>query len=51
MTDAAHMFSDLCGFGISISSLFISKKTADRKISFGYHRAEVIGATLSVLLI
>lgn len=51
MTDAAHMFSDLCGFGISMASVFITKKEATRSMSFGYHRAEVIGASLSVLLI
>jgi solute carrier family 30 (zinc transporter), member 2 len=51
MTDAAHMFSDLCGFGISMASLFITKRQATRKMSYGYHRAEVLGASLSVLLI
>ena len=51
MTDAAHMFSDLCGFAISMGSLFISKRVATRHMSYGYHRSEVIGAALSVLLI
>lgn len=51
MTDAAHMFSDLCGFGISMGSVFITRKKATRDMSYGYHRAEVVGAALSVLLI
>ena len=51
MTDAAHMFSDLCGFFISMASVFITKRVATRQMSYGYHRAEVVGAGLSVLLI
>ena len=51
LTDAAHMFSDLSGFMISIFSLWIALKPATNKMSYGYHRAEVIGAMCSVLLI
>ena len=51
MTDAAHMFSDLCGFAISMASVFLTKRAATRNMSYGYHRAEVVGAGLSVLLI
>lgn len=51
MTDAAHLFSDLSGFFISVFSLFLSRKAASHELSFGYHRAEVIGALASVILI
>jgi zinc transporter 2 len=51
LSDAAHMFSDISGFFISIVSLWLSQKKATSKMSFGYHRAEVIGALGSILLI
>jgi len=38
------MFSDLTGFFISIFSVWIARKPASENLSFGYHRAEVIGA-------
>ena len=51
MTDAAHLFSDVSGFFISIFSIYISKIPATNSLSYGYHRAEVIGALASVVLI
>jgi zinc transporter 2 len=51
MTDAAHMFSDLSGFMISIISIWIAKKPSSHKMSYGYHRAEIIGALGNVILI
>lgn len=51
MTDAAHLFSDLIGFLVSILSIWIGKKPATRMMTFGYHRAEVLGAFLSVLAV
>ena len=51
MTDAAHLLSDLAGFLISMFSLFIAMKPANSSLTFGYHRAEVIGALSSILII
>jgi zinc transporter 2 len=51
MSDAAHLLSDLLGFLISIVSIYISRRKATDKMSFGYHRAEVIGALVSVNII
>ncbi|CAG9320224.1 SLC30A2 [Blepharisma stoltei] len=51
LTDAAHMLSDLLGFGISVFSLLLAARPASRTMSFGYHRAEVIGALMSIILI
>ena len=51
LSDAAHMFSDLAGFFISILAVYITKKKASDQFSYGYHRAEVIGALASILLI
>lgn len=51
LSDAAHMFSDLSGFFISIFSVWIGTRPASKKLSYGYHRAEVIGALASIVLI
>ncbi|KAJ8924462.1 hypothetical protein NQ315_007259 [Exocentrus adspersus] len=51
MTDAAHLFSDFIGFLISLLALWIGRKPPTRHMTFGYHRAEVLGALLSVITI
>ena len=51
MSDAAHLLSDLLGFLISIVSIYISRKVAKNNMSYGYHRAEIIGALVSIILI
>ena len=51
MTDAAHMCSDVLGFAVSICSVFISMRKPNPSHSYGYHRAEVLGAMCSVVII
>ena len=51
ITDAAHLLTDFASFMISLFSLFVAGRPASRKMSFGWHRAEVLGAFISVLLI
>jgi zinc transporter 2 len=51
MSDAAHLLSDLLGFFISIVSIYISRRKANNHMSFGYHRAGVIGALVSINII
>lgn len=51
MTDAAHLLSDLLGFIISICALLIGQYAPTSHLSYGYHRAEIIGALTSVILI
>ena len=51
MTDAAHLLSDLAGFLISMFSLFIASRPANKSLTYGYHRSEVIGALSSILII
>ena len=51
ITDAAHLFSDLSGFLISIFAIMIGQKPANKIFTFGYHRAEVLGALTSVITI
>ncbi|KAG7385198.1 hypothetical protein PHYPSEUDO_001740 [Phytophthora pseudosyringae] len=51
MADAAHLLSDVAGFCISLFAIWMSTRPATRRLSFGFHRAEVIGAVTSVLVI
>jgi len=51
MSDATHLLSDLAGFLISLFSLIVAMKPADRDFTFGYHRFEVLGALASILII
>ena len=51
MTDAAHMLSDVAGFLISYFAIYMGNRPASFHMSFGYHRAEVLGALASILLI
>lgn len=50
-TDAAHLLTDLASFLISLFSLWLSSRPASKKYNFGWHRAEVVGALTSVLMI
>lgn len=51
MTDAAHLLSDLVSFMISLMSLQMATKSPNSSMTFGYHRAEILGALISVFLI
>lgn len=51
MSDAAHMLSDFLGFGISMISIIISRRAPTSSLSYGYHRAEIVGALVSVVYI
>jgi len=51
MTDAAHMLSDFTSFLVSIFALWVSSRPPSKNMSFGYYRAEILGAVLSVLII
>ncbi|XP_008420963.1 zinc transporter 2 [Poecilia reticulata] len=51
MTDAAHLLTDLASFVISLFSLWLSSKPATQRLNYGWHRAEILGALLSVFTI
>ncbi|XP_064540864.1 uncharacterized protein ZnT33D [Drosophila montana] len=50
-TDAAHLLTDLAGFLISLFALYLSGRPSTQRLNFGWYRAEVIGAMLSVYVI
>jgi len=51
MSDAVHIASDVIGFGISICCLKIAQRNATTKFTYGYHRAEIVGAFCSIFAI
>ena len=51
LTDAAHQLSDVAGFVISFVAMWQSTKQGNLKYSYGYHRADAIGAMGSILII
>uniref|UniRef100_A0A061R921 Solute carrier family 30 (Zinc transporter), member 2 n=1 Tax=Tetraselmis sp. GSL018 TaxID=582737 RepID=A0A061R921_9CHLO len=50
MSDAAHLLSDIAGFGVSLFAVHITKFKSPQ-MTFGFGRAEVLGALLSVITI
>lgn len=51
LSDASHAFSDLLALTITLFALRIATRPSSAKHTFGYHRAEVIGALLNGLLL
>uniref|UniRef100_A0A1B6D8E9 Zinc transporter 2 n=1 Tax=Clastoptera arizonana TaxID=38151 RepID=A0A1B6D8E9_9HEMI len=50
-TDAAHLLTDFASFMISLFAIWVAQRKPTRSMSFGWYRAEVIGALTSVLTI
>jgi zinc transporter 2 len=48
-SDAAHLLTDIAGFGIALLATIAAKKSATTKLTFGFARAEVFGALASIL--
>lgn len=51
LTDAAHMLSDVLAFAISLIAGYYALRKSNAAHTFGYHRAEVLGGAVSVLII
>ncbi|CAK6438851.1 unnamed protein product [Pipistrellus nathusii] len=51
VTDAAHLLIDLTSFLLSLFSLWLSSKPPSKRLTFGWHRAEILGALLSMLCV
>ncbi|XP_062252462.1 proton-coupled zinc antiporter SLC30A2-like [Platichthys flesus] len=51
MTDAAHLLTDFGSISISIFSLWISSRPRTQTMTFGWHRAEILGMLLSIVSI
>jgi cobalt-zinc-cadmium efflux system protein len=51
LSDAAHLLTDVGALGVSLFALWVARKPSTPQMSFGYHRAEILGALASGLLI
>lgn len=59
ITDAAHLLTgkyfvsnlDISGFLISLFAITWSRKPASAKLSYGYHRIEILGALFSISIV
>ncbi|XP_048850337.1 zinc transporter 2-like isoform X2 [Brienomyrus brachyistius] len=51
LADAAHLLVDFASMLLSLFSLWVASRPATKVMSFGWHRAEMLGALLSVLSI
>lgn len=50
-TDAAHLLTDLAGFMISLFAIYLAGRPSSQRLNFGWYRAEVLGALISVYFI
>ena len=51
MTDAAHMLSDLGSFIVGLLAIRLGRRAGSRRYTFGFHRAEALGALCTVIII
>jgi cobalt-zinc-cadmium efflux system protein len=51
LADAAHLLSDVAGLGIALGALALTARPVSDRHSFGFARAEVLGAQISALLL
>jgi cobalt-zinc-cadmium efflux system protein len=51
LSDAAHMFTDSAALAIALVAVRIARRPANSKLSFGYHRFEVLAAAFNALLL
>jgi cobalt-zinc-cadmium efflux system protein len=49
IADAAHMLTDAASFLLSLFAFWIAKRPPSVRMSYGYYRAEIIGALASAL--
>lgn len=50
-TDTAHLGSDMVGFMMSMVAMRMSMRPASRELTFGWHRAEIIGTMVSIIFL
>ncbi|XP_071305594.1 proton-coupled zinc antiporter SLC30A8 [Agelaius tricolor] len=51
LSDAAHILVDLTSFLISLFSLCLTSKPPTKQFTFGWHRAEILGALMSMIIV
>lgn len=51
MADAGHMFADVAALTISLCAVLIAARPANQRATFGYYRAEVLGALFNGIIL
>ncbi|XP_066060508.1 proton-coupled zinc antiporter SLC30A8 [Chamaea fasciata] len=51
VSDGAHILVDLTSFLISLFSLWLTSKPPTKQLTFGWHRAEILGALMSMIIV
>ncbi|KAK3832530.1 MAG: cation efflux protein, partial [Linnemannia elongata] len=51
LSDSFHLLTDITSFIISLVAIYLSHRPSTATHTFGYHRAEVLGALFSIFLI
>ncbi len=51
VSDGAHMLTDIGAMLLSLFAFWVARRPSTPTMSFGYHRAEILGALMSGLLI
>lgn len=49
LSDALHNFSDTASLGISLAAAKIASRQPDNRKTYGYHRAQIIGAFINLI--
>ena len=50
-TDSAHLASDMIGFAMSMAALKMAMRPASKELTFGWHRAEILGTLCSIIFL
>lgn len=51
ISDAAHMFTDAAALAIAVVAVRMSRRAADARRTFGYHRFEILAAAFNAMLL
>jgi zinc transporter 2 len=51
MSDALHLASDLIGYVVAMTAVGFSAKQSTKRLSFGWHRTELVGTLISIFSI
>lgn len=51
ISDGIHLICDTSGYSFSFLFMYLSRKPSNSKMTFGYHRMELLGALLNIYIV
>ena len=51
IADAGHVFTDVVGVGLALGAIWIAARPASDERTFGFYRAEILGAVINAVLL